>query len=86
MNPPGFSSVMGGTEVSYRNNSEGQSLQQREKGAYHVSAHGKLEDYPWICSRTGSAGRDRKLVREIRGVPAVQSQAAIEHGDGDNWK
>lgn len=78
--------MTGGNEVSYWNNSEGQSQKQREKGVYHVSAHGKLEDYLWICSRTDSAGRDRKLVREIRAVPAVQSRAALEHGNDDNWK
>lgn len=72
-------------EVSYRNKSEGQSQEQRERGAYHVSAHGKLEDYLWICSRTGGAGRDRRLVGEIREVPAVQRQAALEQGTDDNW-
>lgn len=72
-------------EVSYRNKSKGQSQEQRERGAYHVSAHGKLEDYLWICSRTGGAGRDRRLVGEIREVPAVQRQAALEQGTDDNW-
>lgn len=72
-------------EVSYRNKSEGQSQEQRERGAYHVSAHGKLEDYLWICSRTGGAGRDRRLVGEIREVPAMQRQAALEQGTDDNW-
>lgn len=57
----GFSSTAGGGEVSYPNNSQGQSQEQREKGVYRVSAHSKLEDYLWICSRTGSAGRDRRL-------------------------
>lgn len=82
----GFSSTAGAGEVSYRNNSEGQSQEQREKGVYRVSAHSKLEDYLWICSRTGGAGRDRRLVREIRGVAAVQRQAALELGNYDNWK
>lgn len=68
----GFPPQRGPGEVSYRNNSEGQSQEQRERRAYRVSAHGKLEDYLWICSRTGRARRDRRLPREIRGVPAVQ--------------
>lgn len=77
----GLSSTAGAAEVSYRNNSEGKSPEQREKGVYRVSAHSKLEDYLWISSRTGGAGRDRRLAREIRGVPAVQRQAALEQGE-----
>lgn len=46
----------------------------------------KLEDYLWISSRTGGAGRDRRLVREIRGVPAVQRPAVLEQCNDDNWK
>ena len=82
----GYFPMVGASEVSYRNNSEGRSQEQRERGVYRVSAHGKLEDYLWICSRTGGAGRDRRLVREIRGVPAVQRQAALKQGHDDNWK
>lgn len=81
----GFSSTAGAGEVSYPNNSEGQSPEQREKGVYRVSAHSKLEDYLWICSRTGGAGGDRRLAREIKGVPAVQRQAVLELGNDDNW-
>ncbi|KAG8009951.1 COP9 signalosome complex subunit 7b [Nibea albiflora] len=83
----GFSSTpAGASEVSYPNNSQGQSQEQREKGVYRVSARSKLEDYLWICSRTGGAGRDRRLVGEIRGAPVVQRQTALEPGNGDNWK
>ena len=74
----GFPTTAGADEVSYPKNSEGQSREMREKGAYCVSAGGKLEDYPWICGRTGGAGRDRRLVMEIRGAPAVQREVALE--------
>lgn len=66
--------------VSYQNSNEGQSQEQRgKKGRLIVyQLTGKLEDYLQICSQTDGAGRDRTLAREIRGVPAVQKQAALE--------
>lgn len=78
--------MLGAAEVNYRNNGEGKSREQREKGVYRVSAHSKLEDYLWISSGTGGVGRDRRLVTEIRGVPAVQRQAALEQANGGNWR
>lgn len=78
--------MAGAGEVNHPNNSEGHSQEQRENRVYRVSAHSKLEDYLWICSRTSGAERDRRLVREIRAVPAVQRQAVLELGNGDNWK
>lgn len=64
--------MLGAAEVSYRNNSEGQSGKQREMWAYRVPAHSKPEDYLGIYSRTGSARRDSSLAMEIREVLAVE--------------
>lgn len=56
---------------------------ERKHWVYRVSAHSKQEDYLWICSRTGGAGGDRRLVGEIRAAPAVQRQAVLERGEDD---